>query len=142
MSRPCIDEYVNLSDAQTKRSLMNSIGPLTGLYDVSLKPRRPTRSAQQNRYLWGVVYKTFQKFLEAQGEHLTSEEVHRLCGAKFLRRSIVNHDSGEVIGETITSTTSLSTVEFGEYLDKVIAWLGEQFGIVVPSPDIYTTEGN
>jgi hypothetical protein len=125
---------VNLSDRQTKLRLIQRIGALAGPHHVTVKRWRPRRSSRANAFYWACVVPALQQFLEDQGETYTADEIHVLMKAKFLRMSVVNKATGEVIGATVRSSASLDAKEFGVYLEKCIAWLAETFGIVVPDP--------
>jgi hypothetical protein len=50
--------------------------------------------------------------------------------------TVTNSGTGEVIGERVRSTTELNVEEFSEYLEKVIAWLADMFGIECPIPGV------
>lgn len=135
MQRELIEQFVDLGNAEVKRALMRTIGTLTGPYDVTLKPRRATRSNQQSRYYFGVVVRSFTDFLKDQGQQVSTEEAHDLLKAKFLSRELVNLDTGEPIGATLRSLTELDVNEMARFIDSCIRWLEEVFGIVVPQPD-------
>jgi hypothetical protein len=50
-----------------------------GVYEISINKFRKSRSLQQNRYMWGVVYK-----LIADHTGYTADEVHQLMKDRFL----------------------------------------------------------
>jgi len=81
------------------------------------------RSNPQNAYYWGCVLKTL-------GDHLgyTSDELHDVMKFKFL---CVDRDA-EV--PRFRSTTSLSTLEFNEYLER-IAQFAAELGCYIPEPN-------
>jgi len=86
----------------------------TRLWQVSIAERKSKRSSEQNRRLWGLIYKDFGKHLG-----LDVDEVHQLCGYKFLRYQ------KEVNGKTeefIKSTTKLDVSEMAEYQDNIERW--------------------
>lgn len=139
-SRERINLDVNLSDAASKRRLLTAIAPLQGMYALDLKPIRPTRSSQANRFYWSCVIGSFRDFLRAQGQPFTSEDCHEFLKCKFLLQSLVNHDTGEIVGRAPRSTASLDTSDFTEYVDNCIVWLADTFGIVVPDPHSYGIE--
>ncbi len=89
---------------------------------VTLSPYRKPRSLPQNSYYWGVVLATF-------AEHLgyLPDELHRAMAGKFLVKN-----PGEKI-EVTKSTTELSTVEFNEYIEKIMQLAAED-GCVIPDP--------
>jgi len=90
--------------------------------NVIIQSERKTRSNDQNRYLWGVVY----DFISAETGH-DNEEIHEIMRHQFL----MTHTD---IGDYPKSTTKLSTVEFMEYIEKIRVWAGEYLGIRIPLP--------
>ncbi len=82
-------------------------------WSITVKPFKSTRSNEQNSRLW-------QLYTEL-GKHIghTPDEVHELCGYKFLRElKTINGVSVEVI----KSTTKLNTKDMAEYQDAVEHW--------------------
>jgi hypothetical protein len=124
------DLIVNLSDPRETANLIAGVRRLRGMHRVTLKQHRKTRSSQANRFYWGVVLPAFTEFRHGQGEEFDDEQAHEFFKLKFLRKTVVNMTTGEAIGSTVRSTTTLSTTEFAEYIDKITAWLSE-FGIQV-----------
>lgn len=92
--------------------------------EVVVRRPRKHRSDRQNRYYWGVL-------IAILAEHCgyTSEELHEALKWKFLR---VEAD-GPL--PTVRSTTSLSTVEFEEYLEKVRIWASTDLDVYIPLPN-------
>lgn len=90
---------------------------------VSVSPFRRDRSLPQNSYYHGVVLKTF-------GDHLgyTTEELHDTMKARFL---VIDPDAKIPRSK---STTKLSTVEFNEYIDKIVRLAAEN-GCDIPEPN-------
>jgi hypothetical protein len=128
---------VNLSDAKDKRMLLEMLRALEGPHRVQWCKHRKRRTDRQNRMYWPLVVQPFADFLREQGESYTDDDAHELLKAKFLRVSVANKDTGEVIGEIPRSTTTLTTEEFYDYVEKCVAWLADMFGIECPSPDPY-----
>ena len=89
--------------------------------ELSLQKERNNRTLSQNAYYWGVV-------IEILGQHFGYEpdEMHEALKFKFLK---THEDTGLI---TVRSTTKLSTIEFGDYLDRIIRWAAED-GIYIPS---------
>jgi hypothetical protein len=52
----------------------------------------------------------------------------------YLKENAVDEVFGEIV--KIKSTSSLTTVDMMEYVDKIIMWASE-YGIIVPDPDPY-----
>jgi hypothetical protein len=107
-----------------------------GAIRIEIMEHRPRRTDRQNRYYWPCFVQPFAEFLNEQGEQIDDEAAHELIKAKFLRKSIINKKTGEIM-EYVGSTTKLNTREFNEFLDQVAYWLADMFGIIVPEPNVY-----
>lgn len=97
------------------------------------------RSNAQNRYMWGVCYPILAQALsEATGEYTDEELVHDFCKRKFLpiaKRSIINIKTGEIEDvEVFGHTSTLSTKEFMNYIERIQQWTAETLGVVIPDP--------
>lgn len=123
------DLIVDFDLPREKANFRRVVDALSGKKRIVIKSWR--RTNQQNRYLWGVVYPTFVEYRQEQGEEFTTEMAHVFFTLKFLRKTVVNMSTGEILGTTVPSTTKLNTSEFAEYIDKIVAWLAD-YGIVVP----------
>jgi hypothetical protein len=87
---------------------------ITRLWQCTIVERKSKRSSEQNRRLWGLIYKDLGKHLG-----LDVDEVHQICGFKFLRYQ------KEVNGNTedfIKSTTKLNVSEMAEYQENIERW--------------------
>lgn len=122
---------VNFADVRERANFRRMVDTLDGLKRVTIKAYRRTRTSQQNRYLWGVVYPAFVQFRQEQGEEFDTAMAHDFFKLKFLRQTVVNKETGEVLGTTVPSTTKLNTAEMAEYIDKIVAWCAD-YGISVP----------
>lgn len=125
------DVTVNFSEPRERAMFLKMVAALSGPHRVEIKRHHKKRSNPQNAYYWGVVLPAFVQFRHEQGEEFDAEMAHEMFKLKFLRKSVVNIDTGEVLGQTVRSTTTLNTAEFSEYLEKIIAWLAD-YGITVP----------
>ncbi len=122
--------------ADIKRRLCAFVGRLQGPYEVEFRPRRNTRSLQQNRAYWALVVEPFFEFLREQDYEISSRDMaHELLRAKLLTVDVTNPETGEVIGSRVRSTTELSTEEFSRYFDDCRHWLLDFFGIVTADPE-------
>ena len=75
---------------------------------------RPNRSNNQNRYLWGVVYKVIS--LETG---YTLNEVHELCRFQFgIKKGLLTPFEGFKIDAPV-STTQYDTKEMTDYIDAI-----------------------
>lgn len=94
-----------------------------------------TRSLRQNRYLWGVVYAAaLQGFRDIGYDLLNEDEVHGIFTEMFLSRKRMNELTGEVL-PLIQSTTTLTTVEFEEYAERIRRFSAEHLNISIPTPN-------
>lgn len=124
---------LDLSNAKHRQMLVGWIKSLKGFHHISIKQVRANRSLDQNAYYWGVVLPAVANGLqEAWGEAMSVDDCHEWLKARFNSRVLVNKATGEVKGRQPQSTANLDTKEFGEYLDKVIKFAGEQLGVEVP----------
>ena len=92
--------------------------------DLILRKRTDQRSDQQNKYYHGVVVK-----LLADSTGYTPEEMHENLKRMFLSTK----DAHGLI--RIGSTAALKTLEFKDYLDKIIRWAAIDMGIPIPEPN-------
>lgn len=97
------------------------------------------RSAQQNRYYWGVIIKHAAAcFSDSRGESVSPDEAHeelkRHCNPILVVRTSIK--TGEVITEFVGgSTKELLTDKFDEYCARCRVWLNEWFGVYIPLPN-------
>jgi hypothetical protein len=129
---------LDMDDIKVKRNLMAKISVMTGLVEVSIKPRKLTRSLSQNSYWWAAVVQPFSEWLSQEwGESIELEQAHEILKQKILGTDeLTNKKTGEVI-EITRSSRVLDTAEFGEMIDKAALWLAEFCGIVVLPPEVF-----
>ncbi len=135
------DVLINADDPKQKALLLEAVRTLKGMVKVTLVKFRNTRSYQQNRYLWGVVYPAVADgLLECYGEWLTVEEVHCLMKQMFLSRPLVDRDTGDTVGCIVRHTPQLDTAEFSHYIEAINKFAAETLSMVIPSATIYRSE--
>lgn len=111
---------------------------------VRIEPEEKKRTLRQNKYLWGVVYKTIVDndpgyFVNDAVDSLrktarlsTAEVVHEFCKARFL-------PSADLPGLQITvapSTAKLPRKEFQEYVESIRRWAADELQVFVPDPTV------
>jgi hypothetical protein len=107
--------------------------------DVSLTIDKSTkRSNKQNSYYWSGVIPIIQYGLQQVGVKMSAEQTHDLLKYKFLVEDVCT-DDGEVLFQTLGSTTKLNTIKFNEYIESIREWAMEYLGIEVPDPNEQTT---
>jgi hypothetical protein len=94
------------------------------------------RSNNQNAMMWGFIIPQVKEGLRDVGYEGadTSEDVHYLLKMRFLKKNIVNHDTGEVIQEIPGSTANLTTNEFSDYIEKIAKFCAEYLGFALIMP--------
>lgn len=100
---------------------------------LTIEKWRKTRSQEQNRYYWGVMVEAVKLGLNDVGYKMTIEATHDLLKYKFLKKELVNEETGEILN-TIGSTKGLSTIEFMEFIADVQRWAAEYLNINIPNP--------
>lgn len=128
--------HINDGDITNKSVIRKAFAGLkNGRYQITIESKN-NRSIQQNRYYHGVVVPIVKDGLRDVGfsEIRTSEDAHEVLKYLFLKKRIVNEETGEVI-EKLGSTAKLSTIEFNEYVDEIIRWSAEYLGIQIPLPN-------
>ena len=134
---------VNFDNVDHKRRFMEKIQKLRGLYEVSVAPRKKTRSLNANAYYWAAYVQPFTEWLrEEWGERgITTEQAHTILKAKVLGTTEkVLESTGEVI-ELIPTTHDMDKYDFADYLDSAAKWMAEFCGIVVLSSDLFFEDG-
>ena len=103
------------------------IHSLEGTVQLTIDRRKTPRSMRQNRYYWGVVIQVLLDFM-GDVEPGADEDLHRALCSMFLT------DKAYKIPK-IKSTSSLSTKEFEDYLEKIRIWAAKDLQVVIPLPN-------
>lgn len=111
---------------------------------VRIEPEEKKRTLRQNKYLWGVVYKTIVDndpgyfvndavdALRKTARLSAAEVVHEFCKARFL-------PSADLPGLQITvapSTAKLPRKEFQEYVESIRRWAADELQVFIPDPTV------
>ena len=100
--------------------------------EITIKRKYKERTLPQNAFYWGVTIPFFQNlFLEEWGEIKSVDETHEILKSVCNFKEIVNESTGEIIRMPLTTTTK-TTTEFGEYLNKIIIFADEFLNIIIP----------
>ena len=94
--------------------------------EVTVERRRKRRTQEQNAYYWGVVI----RMIAEECGYRTAEEqqgVHNALREMFLPRK------GKL--QIASSTATLDTVQFTDYIEQVRQWAAEELGIYIPDPN-------
>lgn len=129
---------VNFDDLDVKRRVVQRIGKLKGLWELSLKPRKLTRSLDANAFYFAACVGPFRDWLvENWGESVTTEQAHETLKLALL-------DVPRVGGIAIMpSSKNMDSGEFSAYVEKVIEFLATKCDIVVLDSELfYETKGS
>ena len=102
----------------------------SGTYELVVKKKTNTpdkRSIQQNKYIWGVIYK-----IVSEESGYTDEEVHEIFKTLFLKRYV---SIGKKEIRITKSTTELDTNEFNEYCESIRVWCSFNLNLNIPEPN-------
>lgn len=130
---------INFDNLGAKRRFLEQAKKLRGLQEVSIRPRKKTRSLNANSYYWAAFIPDWTDWLREQygDPTITTEQAHQLLKVRVLGpREKVIEETGEVI-ELIPTTHDMDQTEFAIYLDKAKEWLADFAGIVVLDSDLF-----
>ena len=139
MSRKEPPQVVNLDNVESKRRLMQKIQRLRGLHEITIQPRKKTRSLNANAYYWAAYVGPFTEWLRDEwgDPTITTEQAHIVLKKAVLgAKEKVIESTGEVI-ELIPTTHDMDKDEFAIYMDKAKEWLREFAGIIVLDSELF-----
>lgn len=129
---------LNFSDDAMRQFAIKYLKGLDGLYWFDVRKCKDQRTLKQNAYYWGVVlYACAKGMAEASGEPFASDEMHEFFKDRFLKKPVVNRTTGELLGHTAPSTTSLDKAEFAHYLNQIISFASDYLNTRVPEARLY-----
>jgi len=121
-----IDQYGNIrfDDESARRALLQ---PYNGrAVTVIIRDRQRRRTNKQNRYYWKVIIGTIAQYTGDE-----PERIHDALRLKFLYEPAVVEGGLDYIGRTSTMTTA----EFREYVERIRIWALDTLGINLPEPN-------
>jgi len=124
--RSIFDEYVR-TESQKKHDY---------IYEIEITRLSKAKSREQENFRWGVLYPEILSGLRDQGykEVKTKDDVHDIVKSLFLKKEIVNEETGEVI--TIPDTTkNLSVEREQEFQEDIRIWAAEFLRISLSEPN-------
>lgn len=103
--------------------------------EVEIRKRQKKRSNNQNSFYWGVILPLLRSSLIDAGFWMANEEqVHDLLKYKFLKTTVINENTGEIM-EVLGTTTDMSTYDFEMYLTQIRVWAAEYLNTTLPLPN-------
>ena len=101
--------------------------------DITVELHKKKRSDLQNSYYWGVVLPKVRSHLcKKLNQELSIKDVHHIVKKYFIGSRKVNLT--DRVEEIPISTTTLSTLEFVEFTDRIKTHFAED-GLIIPDPD-------
>lgn len=102
-------------------------------WHVVVKLFKKNRSLEQQAYYWACLLPCVKNWLyETRGKAVSEEAIHESLKPDYCPYTQEEGIDGKV--KVYKSTTKLSTIEFNEMTDKLIADFADQ-GLYIPPPD-------
>lgn len=104
-------------------------------YSWEVKKYKKPRSLGQNSYLHYILIPCFREALRGVGynEVKTDEQAKLIMKNMFLKTSVVNEETGEVL-EYVRDTHDLNTEEMSLLWEEVWQFTSEHLGYTIPAP--------
>src|ERR1035438_1609739 len=93
------------------------------------------RSLPQNSFMHLVLQMFTDELNKITGNDMRMSELKEMMKRKFAMIDVINENTGEIIGERIKGTSEMSKMELMQFLDNVILYAQDMFGIVLPKED-------
>jgi hypothetical protein len=122
---------------RTRKKIAEELSSLEGKrVEITVQRLSRKRSVQQNRYYWGVLVERVREAFKETGTLHDPETIHEFLKSQSmtLQNVMVNPETGETRLFTSSSTT-LTPIEFEEYMDECRMLAAEWFGISIPEPE-------
>lgn len=141
-----MDESVmvlNLDEHAERVKLMQHIGTLRGLCEVSIKPRKKRRSLDANAYYFAAVCTPFMHWLrETEGDpSIDKDYAHELLKGAVLGTKTVSLPDGGFM-DVPARTRGMRSDEFAQFIEAASKWLAEFCEItIIPSDLFFESKG-
>jgi hypothetical protein len=103
---------------------------------ISLRKHVNRRSDKQNRAYWGIIVPRVLEMFTDAGNDTTKEEIHEYLkehvGGPMFARVLIDPDGKR--RPVVRSSTTLTTVEWEDFMEKIRAWAAER-GLILPMPN-------
>lgn len=123
---------LTLDDPEAVKHLLNLYPGRTRVL-VRIERLKATRSAEANRYWWGVCVE-----LVSAHTGYTPEEIHELAKQKFLPKSIALKDGNGTLKDMYViggSTAKLDGAAFWDFVERFREWAAMELDVVIPDPE-------
>lgn len=126
------EQKIILHDDALRRRAMSFLAALdlSKPWEVTIKPYRKRRTLNQNSLMWAWLNEVAGHVEDHTGQD--ADDIHEFFKQKFLHPKVI-----EIGGETVLkyTTTELSTAEMKDYMDRIYAFVTQEFGIMLPLPE-------
>lgn len=128
-----------MDDRETKQRLMRKVGALSGLWEVSFRPRKRTRSLNQNSYYFVAVVQPFRDWLREQygDDRIDLDQAHEMLKVKILGMDEKLIEGTNEVLKLIPRSRTLDSMEFSKYIEGCIEWLAEFANIIVIPSEMF-----
>lgn len=100
---------------------------------VTIEPEEDSKTVQQGKFLWGVVYKEMSEQAVIGGQKYSAEAWHELCKRQFLPRAkTVTRVAGRkrpVVSTTIGTTKGIGLRKMSAFIEQVMAFAQVDLGV-------------
>ena len=102
---------------------------------VTVQRKTRKRSLEQNAWLWGVALPLIAEHL-GYDRHEHDDLHYDLLSVRFGTRAVAPRVPGAQPRIVPARTSSeLTTAEFSDYMDWLVRYAAQEFGVVIPLPD-------
>ncbi len=109
----------------------NSLGEQFSPHEITIEPKKSTRSLEQNAYLWGVCYQTILDTGQLEGWR--KEDLHEyFLGEHFGWERLEGFDRIRL--RPLKRSSKLKKMQFVEFIDFIHQKMAE-IGVVIPDPE-------
>ena len=106
-----------------------------GNFQLILKKIYRKRSISENAFYWGPLLDAEMSSFYDEGWHFDNKDIlHEWNKKTFLIDKIVNEETGEVL-DIIKPSSSLTTIEWEEFIEKIRQHFREFFNAELPYPN-------
>jgi len=107
-----------------------------GTIEVTFRKKARKRTSPQNAYYFGVVLQIIFGELQNIGNDdiKNVDQLHEWFKNKYLPPIPIRDREGLILGHLPPTTTKENTVEFWQYVEKVVKWGTEKLNIYIPPP--------
>lgn len=96
------------------------------IFEVKIDEKKPKRSGQQNKYLFGVVYVEIARHLEGWDK----DDIHEFCLGEWSGWEVVE-GFGKKRQRPVLRSSKLNKQQFADYIDHIQRTMAER-GIYIP----------